>query len=243
MKSALLKPKAKLASFNATSRTKDQATSLVFFFGTSPVFGSLIDEQTLAAYAFNMKTNRKVQALFVALCSLLTSLPARAEGDHTMHLSVAPIPLLLGAISTNLELKVNERWTVGPSLLYWNSKIFDYHFSASGAGVRAAYSFRNPALQDGPYIAGGLSYASAKVTYRSTAYGELSGEGSGFGLTGLAGYHWVLPSGFTFRVGVGLSLSKLNQIELKDSSGTVREDSFRGISGGIANEIDIGWAF
>lgn len=200
-----------------------------------------------AVYSFCMNTSKKAQLLLIALCSLfaslLASLPARAESDHTMHLSVAPIPLLLGAVSTNFEFKVNERWTVGPSLLYWNSKIFDYHFNASGIGVRAAYSFRNPALQDGPYLAGGLSYGSAKVTYRSTNFGELSGEGTGFGITGLAGYHWVLPSGFTFRAGVGLSLSKINRIELKDSSGTVRDEGFKGMGGGIANEIDIGWVF
>lgn len=185
-----------------------------------------------------------VAALFTTFNAFAEdSANAVTSGDHHYHLSLSPIPLLVGAVSGNFEVKLNERWTVGPSFLYWNTKIFDYRFNASGVGIRAAYSFRAPALQDGPYLAGGLSYASAKVTQNSLSYGEISGEASGFGLTGLAGYHWILPSGFSFRVGVGLGLSKLNKIELRDSSGTVRDSGFNGLGGGIANEIDIGWAF
>lgn len=163
--------------------------------------------------------------------------------ERRFHVSLSPLPLLAGAIAGNVDIKLNERWTLGPSFLYWNAKILDLRINASGLGVRTAYSFRNPALQDGPYLAGILSYGSSKITQTSTTYGELSGEASGAGITGLAGYHWILPAGLSFRAGVGLGLSKLNKVELKDSSGTVREDGPKGVGGIFATELDIGWTF
>lgn len=167
-----------------------------------------------------------------------------SSGSHAVNAYIEPIALLLGAVDGGVDIQINDRWTVGPSLLFWNSNILGYKIESSGFGGRVAYSFRNAAFVDGPYVASTLNYAKTKVTHDSALYGQTSADVSGAALSGMAGYHWILPSGLTFRAGVGLALSSVHRIEMKDSGGTVRDSYELPMhSAGFATEVHVGWKF
>ena len=151
------------------------------------------------------------------------------------NVQFAPISSLIGLIDMNVQYKLADQWTVGPTILSWNLSAADISFSASGFGVRGTYAF-DKALSDGWYVSGGMgtmSFAAKSGAYSSNVSGTQMLVGGG--------YHWFWDS-FNLNLGFTTGSSSVTKVEVKDASGTVVSSSSVGaLSGGL--EFMIGWTF
>lgn len=196
------------------------------------------------------KIGTALTSVLVVAAIALQPLTARAESEgggssgRVVNLYVNPASVIFGMADVGVEFRLTEKWTLAPTFAYVNTQLLDLHIRGKAVGARAAYSFRNLAFEDGPYLASEVRVAQMRVSRRDVVYGTLdSGELTNVSLSGLAGYHWVWPSGFNFRAGVGITLARRYLTELKDSGGTVREDYPAPMNSVFATEAQAGWAF
>lgn len=174
--------------------------------------------------------------------SLLISVSALAEGDKgkgTTNVRFSPIGLLIGLINVEVDFKVNENWTMGPTLAFWNfsvgetgSNLFGTDVSFFSLGGRANW-YKNGIHTDGLYVGPSLSYNTVKLKS-----GSDSASASGLVASGLVGYGWFWES-FNMHLGGGLSLP-LGSLKAEVNG---EEYAARGGSAGLAIEYTLGWTF
>lgn len=176
--------------------------------------------------------------LFVGM-QLLNLQSAQAAGDKSWNVRTRPLSLALGMINAQVDYAISDNLTVGPDFTSWNLTIGDYDVSASGFGVGANYYFDN-VFNDSWYVSGGYSSASATVKYKSSLYGNLEASAQVAGVAIGGGYHWFWES-FNLNLGLNTLLAATTKVELKDSTGTVR-DTYT-YPGGVGLDFAIGFAF
>lgn len=162
-----------------------------------------------------------------------------------MNLRTQPIGYLVPILNAELDIGVSESWTLGPTVAFLNHKYGDYQLTAGAVGIAGMYYISGKRFTDSWYINPAIQWESIKVTTTDPYYGDLSWTGTATVLSGIAGYQWFWESGFNITLGAGLSLSNLNKVELKDSSGTVRESYSRAgyTSAGLAIDFSLGYQF
>ncbi len=203
-----------------------------------------------------MRSVLRVAALTVLVLSVFAA-TGRAEAQvstgsspKSMNLRVSPILLLIGMIELNLDVAMNDQWTVGPELNFWRFTVnssnssFDDEFSLSAfaLGVRANW-YQNGVFSEGLYVGPYAKYVNVKVETEDSAGNDISGQASGLGLGCLVGYGWFWDS-FNIKLGGGLALPLgTSNVEVKDSSGTTTEEVKTSRTGSLAAEFTLGWTF
>ncbi len=169
------------------------------------------------------------------------------NGDF-VNLRASYLGLLIAFINFDLEFKISDDWTVGPTVSYWK---FDFNSSAYAGGkisaVRKALGVRanwaqNGAYRSGVYLSPMIQLVSAEVTGRSAFSGiPVTATASVPLITGLVGYQWFGPSGWNINVGAGLVTGGSSKVEVRDGTTTSSVETSQ--TGGLALDFMIGYVF
>lgn len=166
-----------------------------------------------------------------------------ASDSRKANFRFGPLGLLLGYLNADLDFKIGQEWTLGPSVGYlrWNlnSTGTNYSVTAYQVGARANWYFEGTAINDGWYFGPSISYTSVKVDsndYEATA--------TGIGFTGIMGYNWMWEN-FNIMLGGGLAAATTpGEVEVTRKSNNTKEKVSVGrSSAGLALEFTLGWAF
>lgn len=187
-----------------------------------------------------MKFKNLIASIFF---SLTVSLPAHAaQGDYNFRFS--PLLLVLGAMSLDLDIKVNNNWTLGPSLDYWSFTVnstdpafSDFSLKTLGIGARANW-FSNGAYTDGLYVGPSVEFMSISVTSGST-----SASAGLLVANTFVGYGWFWDS-FNMQLGGGLTLPLgSTKVRVDDGAGNTEDVTASGLTGNFTWEWTLGWTF
>jgi hypothetical protein len=154
------------------------------------------------------------------------------------NLRFNPIVLLVGVINAELDYKLNDQVTVGPSLAFYSFKTSGVSVGGTNLGIQSRYFFKNFS-DDSWYVTGRGLYSTAEATISSLGIdykGKYAGLLLGFG----GGYHWFWDS-FNMNLGAGL-LSSQGEIELTDSTGS-KYPTTASPGSSFYLEYTIGWLF
>lgn len=190
---------------------------------------------------------RKMSFIAIIVLSLSSSAWAQkteyASDARKVNIRVGPLGLLLGYLNADVDFKVGQEWTAGPSIGYlrWNLEAGGVKYSATAfqLGLRTNWYFQGTAINDGWYFGPGLTYSKATVEsneYEATAMGLIA--------SGIVGYNWMWEN-FNIMLGGGMFLSTIpGEVEVTRKSNGVKEKVSvgRGPSG-ITAEFTLGWAF
>jgi hypothetical protein len=203
---------------------------------------------------FNSKEGNKMKKLILALI-LVSSMASTShagfdgakDSSNTMNFRFGALGLLVGVLSVDLDFKMDQEWTLGPSLELVNMKVDrsagyndDFKVKGSNVGLRANW-FKNGVFTDGLYVGPSLNYTSIKVTTTDASNQEISASGSVLIARCLVGYGWFWES-FNMMLGGGLAVGLGDaKVEVKDSTGTNTKDV--SIGSGLALEYTLGWTF
>ncbi|CAN5554788.1 hypothetical protein BH10BDE1_BH10BDE1_35160 [soil metagenome] len=174
---------------------------------------------------------------------------ASSNGDHFVNVRISPLGLLISYINVDVDFRLTDQWTLGPTLTYWKHN-YDSTLYVSDAlnvetmviGARGTWS-KNGTYQTGLYVSPMIQFVSAKATGVSKASGvTLTGTGRAPILTGLVGYQWFNGTGFMMNLGAGLAVgASSSKVEVSDGTTTSSAESTR--SAGLALDGMIGYTF
>lgn len=155
---------------------------------------------------------------------------------YDMNVRVNPLGLAFGIIGAEVDFKVGESMTVGPSLGILSTSLGTTSLNAYQIGARANFYLSGPAISDGWFAA---PYASfLPMTIKS---GNASASWSSFSAGALFGYQWVWESGFNMDVGLGASYYSTASSVTADDGSSLSVPGFSGIL--PAFEWSVGYAF
>lgn len=181
---------------------------------------------------------KQLRIAILSFVLLFASAPAFAKD---MNFRFGPIGLLAGFINGELDFAVGSNWSVGPIVGFISRSSDNVDIDAGQIGLRADYYF-NGTFTDGWYITPQVSIAGFDVTENDTLYGKLEDKVGGVIVSGMVGYNWFWDT-FNMGVGGGLSTYTVDNLELKDSTGTVRDKYDRFSNLQLALEFNLGWTF
>jgi hypothetical protein len=170
------------------------------------------------------------------------------NGDF-INLRVSALGLLIAYMNVDLEFKLSDDWSVGPTVTYWKFDYSAYGYTGGtlattykAFGVRANWS-QAGAYRSGVYISPMIQLVTANVTGVSTFNGRtVTGEASAPIVTGIIGYQWFFGSGFNINTGLGLSLgTSATKAEATDGVTTTKIESSQ--TGGVALDFMLGYVF
>lgn len=184
--------------------------------------------------------------LAALLIGIFMSQGALADSSNIMNLRFDPLGLLIGIASLDLDVKLADNWTLGPTIKYWRLSVSgsgtvtsNFSVSAFAVGGRANW-FANGVYRDGLYVGPSIQFGSATVT-ATDVDGERRATASGLFAQALVGYGWFWDS-FNILLGGGFNLPLGNaKAEYKDSSGSVEEVTT--LRSRLALEFSLGWTF
>lgn len=170
-----------------------------------------------------------------------------SENGDFVNLRVAALGLLIGYVNFDLEFKVSDQWSVGPSASFWrykaDSTLFvgnEYTAQRRAIGVRSTWS-KNGAYRTGFYISPMLQIVDAKVTgVGATSGSPVEAKGSGPIVSGVFGYHWF-GANWNLSAGAGFSVGGAESVEVREGTTTETVKSSR--TAGIALDFMIGYVF
>lgn len=164
-----------------------------------------------------MKNTILTLGLLAAFAGTTTS--AHAAGDRTMNISVNPLGMAFGAVNANVDFKLSDRFTLGPSVAFTSVSSGGTSATGISLGANANLYLSNKAFQDSWILSAGADYASASA-------GSLSASGLSIGST--IGYGWFWDSGFNIGLGAGIQYISLDytKLGLTSISGVLPRISF-----------------
>lgn len=177
----------------------------------------------------------KLLTLVVTLaCSINT---AQAE----FNIKTSPLSAAIGISNVELDIKVSEHFTVGPSYSGFNYEHSDVNFGSNAYGVRANYYF-GKALKGGWLV--GMSATYGDFTISQTDSGsEYSTKTSTRVYTALFEYQ-AMWNHFNMTFGIGASYFSLPGTVTGYSGVDLLEIDTSFLSGLLPNaEFTVGWRF
>lgn len=194
-----------------------------------------------------MKTFGKLLAIaMIAIASLSTTAFAQEGGGSggDKNIRFGPLGLAVGVVNVQMDFKLNNEWTLGPSVAFVNweddDSVYtnDIEISGYSFGARANW-FNNGVFTDGFYIGPALHYTSieAKVNDGGT---EFKADGSVLVASSIFGYGWFWES-FNILLGGGIAIP-LGDKEVTIKENGVETESVR-ITSSFAAEFTLGWTF
>ena len=175
------------------------------------------------------------------------SATSSSSKEGSINARISPLGLLIGYFNADVDIKVGDQWTLGPTFSYWGvAMTTDSVFSTSrleskSIGARANW-YKNGVFKDSLYFSPIFQYVSATFSGTSRTSGStISASASVPVASALVGYHWFgqtvnmsLGAGFGF----GLGSSKVTATD-----GTTTTESNIGRSVGLALDFMIGIVF
>lgn len=153
-----------------------------------------------------------------------------------INVRVNPLGLLLGAISADVDFKIGDKFTIGPSMSYYSASIFNTKLTGAGIGARGNYYVTGDAMTDsfilGPQLGMSL-FSVSSGTSKATA--------TGFYVGAIGGYQWVWENGFNVNLGLGANYYSQAASALANDGTTLSVPGFHGF--GPTGELTIGWLF
>lgn len=159
---------------------------------------------------------------------------ATAAPTDTMNFTFSPFAVLFGLINGSLDYKLDDHFTAGPMLAYWNGSTGDLSVKLSSFGARGTYYF-NSVFTDGLYVGATIGSTSFNI---KTATSEISFNGIGYGIRG--GQHWFWDS-FNLNLGLNLGMSSKSKLTYTDDAGNTQEQPVPGM--GVGLDFAIGYTF
>ncbi len=168
---------------------------------------------------------------------LLFSFHSLAE----VNLRTSPIHLLAGIALFEADFKINDKWSLGPTLAYSSADQDGFETNVYALGVRGNYYFAGTFAQ-GWYMSPGVQFVSASVKDDDPTFGEIEGKASGFAINLFGGYFWMWEN-FNIQLGAGPVIYTLGEITVENKSSNYKED-FGGNNGvDLGIEFSLGWKF
>ncbi len=172
----------------------------------------------------------------LSLVLSLATVPALAQ----TNIRVNPLTSLVGVHMLDVDFKLTDNATLGPTLSYINFSDDGYDVTGYSAGIRANIYLNGEVFTQGWYVAPRLQYLSLKV---EDTIGLNAAEGSAGALDGgaLIGYQWMWEN-FNINLGAGVTYIASERIKVKDDFGN--EETYSGYSGvAVPIEFTVGWKF
>lgn len=171
------------------------------------------------------------------------------SGSQTMNIRVSPLGLLVGYLNADLDIKMGDEWTLGPTLSYWSFKTDSstttggIDLSMFAIGARANW-YPSGVFKSGFFVSPIFQYVSATAKARSSVNGEnISATASAPIFQGLAGYHWFGKT-INFSLGAGFGVSPSStKVKVTDSTGTSSNEVQASRSVGLALDMMLGYTF
>jgi hypothetical protein len=201
-------------------------------------------------------TNRLLTSLFVFAVISATyqdaahakSGASAASSDANVNLRLSALGLLVGMLNVDVDFKISNEWTVGPSISFWN---YDYdttlysgdklRVETAVLGVRGTWS-KNGAFRTGLYVSPMLKIVAARASGTSKATGaSVSGSARGPILVGVVGYQWWFDN-FNVNIGGGLAVGA-SSAKVEVSDGTTSSTAETSRTAGLALDGMIGYTF
>lgn len=173
---------------------------------------------------------KRLGVLLVVLGLLLVATTgAMARSTITIN----PLGFSYGVFSVEYETEMGRGpTTLGVPVMYWSAEGTDYELTAMGLGAGVRYYFDGRA-HDGFYVGGYGSWARLNGSSDGTDF-----TGNAFGLSGVAGYKFLVGDGFVIDVGAGVGFP----ISTTVSSGGVSDSQVGGVFG-TSFSLALGLAF
>ena len=169
------------------------------------------------------------------------------DGQHPVNkfsLNFNPLGLIVGYVGLGVDFRLNERWTLGPSVGYLiRFRTANYDASAISLGARANFFITGDALNEsGWYI--GPEVDVAKMYFKDRDDGSKV-DVPAIIISTLAGYHWYWDSGLNLGIGAGVRFAGLpDHVTYKSGPKDGQEEDISRASGaGLALEFGMGWSF
>lgn len=205
-----------------------------------------------------MKSMNKLMLLpflFVSMIGLSASAETEApaassasSANGSINARISPLGLLIGYINADVDFKLGDQWTLGPTFSYWGFDMTSSAFTgdklrveSKSIGARANW-YKNGVFKDSLFFSPIFQYVSASAIGTSRSSGStVSASASVPVLSGLVGYHWfgqTLNMSLGAGLGFGLGSSK---VKATDGTTTVESDISRSV--GLALDFMIGIVF
>lgn len=192
---------------------------------------------TLAHAESPTEPNREPQA---------TNASSSESGDF-VNLRLAALGLLIGYLNADLEFKVADQWSVGPTFSFWRykgeSSLFtnkEYTGQRNAFGARATWA-KNGAYRTGFYISPIIQFVDAKISGTGATSGSpVEAKGSGPLFSGVFGYHWF-GANWNISAGAGFVAGGPENIEVREGATTENVRSSR--TTGVTLDFMIGYVF
>lgn len=166
--------------------------------------------------------------------AVATELPAR-----TMNVRINPLGILVGSLSGDFDFRINEKFTLGPSISYMKASNILTDLSGFGIGLRGNWYLTGDALTDSWYVGPMAGYASLSVS--SPFLGTESTSRGAFYVGTLVGYQWVWKSGINLNLGLGANFYSGGDSVVASNGVSLDVPYFHGI---VPNgELTLGYAF
>ena len=171
-----------------------------------------------------------------------------SSANGSINARISPLGLLIGYINADVDFKLGDQWTLGPTFSYWGFDMTSSAFTddkmrveSKSIGARANW-YKNGVFKDSLFFSPIFQYVSASATGTSRSSGNtVSASASVPVLSGLVGYHWfgqTLNMSLGAGLGFGLGSSK---VKATDGTTTVESDISRSV--GLALDFMIGIVF
>ncbi len=174
---------------------------------------------------------------YILLLILSVGSFAHADVEDNYNIRFSPLGLLIGLGNARFDFKVDEQFTLGPSVVAWNLNLGDVEVRAFGASANGTFYF-NRAFEHSWVMDGSLGFASFKVKDKSSITGTEEASASAVVGSITGGYHWFWGNTFNLAVLGGIAFNTVGSVEIKDGTGSVvRKESVSSISPSIGGEL------
>ena len=176
------------------------------------------------------------------------STTSSSSKEGSVNARISPLGLLIGYFNADVDIKVGDQWTLGPTFSYWGFDVTSSGFTgdsmrveSKSIGARANW-YKNGVFKDSLFFSPILQFVSASASGTSRTSGAtVSASATVPVLSGLIGYHWfgqTLNMSLGAGLGFGLGSSK---VKATDGTTTVESDISRSV--GLALDFMIGIVF
>ncbi len=195
------------------------------------------------------KSFAKVTLATLVLFSILAATSSANAAGAEMNIRFAPLSLLIGWLNVDLDVRVSNQWTLGPTIGLWRTNVEDnyfvgdkYQLKRNAVGVRANWS-QSGSFQTGFYVSPIVQFVRAEISGVSKSTGnDITASASGVTITGIAGYQWFWDT-FNLSVGGGLILgAQSSDVSVQDGPTSYKAAS-SGRGTGAALDFMLGWTF
>jgi hypothetical protein len=164
------------------------------------------------------------------------TLSASVSTSKSLNVRVNPLGLAIGSISAEGDFKINEKWTLGPSLSHFSANFFFTELNGWGFGARSNYYLTGNVFEDSWIVGTSVGLSVVNVRF-------LTEEASSLGVfvNALLGYQWVWKSGLNMQLALGGSWFSQGSEMQSDSGATIDVPFYHGIK--PAAEFTVGYVF